>query len=147
MCRGSVNQFRDVSAREPVSTTFQMWQRGTLNSDVFRRGVEAIEWTAEERGLAGLERPARVALGDVNGGILRGMGRNTHVAGCPSNRGYHAKRSRAPDGGTAELGSALSGSQKSLVPDLVIERDDVTVVVDAKYKEHWEEMRERRGPI
>ena len=36
------------------------------------------------------------------------------------------------------------GSQKSLIPDLVIERDDTTVVVDAKYKEHWEEMQERR---
>jgi McrBC 5-methylcytosine restriction system component len=36
------------------------------------------------------------------------------------------------------------GSQKSLVPDIVIERDDTTVIVDAKYKEHWEEMQERR---
>ena len=36
------------------------------------------------------------------------------------------------------------GSQKSLVPDLVIEREDTTIIIDAKYKEHWEEMQERR---
>ena len=36
------------------------------------------------------------------------------------------------------------GSQKSLVPDLVLEREDQTVIVDAKYKEHWEEMQRDR---
>src|SRR5208282_4393955 len=36
------------------------------------------------------------------------------------------------------------GSQKSLVPDLVLEREDQTVIVDAKYKEHWEEMQRNR---
>ncbi len=32
------------------------------------------------------------------------------------------------------------GSQKSLLPDLILERGDTTIIVDAKYKEHWEEM-------
>ena len=36
------------------------------------------------------------------------------------------------------------GSQKSLVPDLVLERENQTVIVDAKYKQHWEEMQEHR---
>jgi hypothetical protein len=36
------------------------------------------------------------------------------------------------------------GSQKALIPDLVIERGDTTIIVDAKYKEHWEEMQDRR---
>jgi 5-methylcytosine-specific restriction endonuclease McrBC regulatory subunit McrC len=30
------------------------------------------------------------------------------------------------------------------MPDLVIERDDITVIIDAKYKDHWEEMQRRR---
>ncbi len=54
LCLGLLYLVRDVSTREPISTTFQMWYRRTLNSETFRRGVEAIEWTAEERGLAGL---------------------------------------------------------------------------------------------
>jgi 5-methylcytosine-specific restriction endonuclease McrBC regulatory subunit McrC len=36
---------------------------------------------------------------------------------------------------------AYLGSQKSLVPDLWMERDDLTLIVDAKYKRHWEELR------
>ncbi len=40
--------------------------------------------------------------------------------------------------------SPYLGSQKSLVPDLVLEREDQTIIVDAKYKEHWEEMQRNR---
>ena len=29
------------------------------------------------------------------------------------------------------------GSQRSLIPDLILEMEDVAVVVDAKYKRHW----------
>ena len=36
------------------------------------------------------------------------------------------------------------GSQKSLIPDVVIDRDDTTIIVDAKYKDHWEEMQDHR---
>ena len=34
------------------------------------------------------------------------------------------------------------GSQKSLVPDILLEHEDVTVVIDAKYKRHWEELQQ-----
>ncbi len=37
-----------------------------------------------------------------------------------------------------------AGSPRSLVPDLVLEREDVVVVLDAKYKRHAEEI-ERLG--
>lgn len=33
-----------------------------------------------------------------------------------------------------------SGSQRSLVPDLVFRLEGCTLVVDAKYKRHWEEL-------
>ena len=36
------------------------------------------------------------------------------------------------------------GSQRYLLPDLILERGDTTLIVDAKYKTHWEEMQERR---
>jgi hypothetical protein len=36
------------------------------------------------------------------------------------------------------------GSQKYLLPDVVLERGDTTVIVDAKYKEHWEELSTHR---
>jgi len=35
------------------------------------------------------------------------------------------------------------GSQKSLVPDIWVEWDSITLIVDAKYKRHWEELQQR----
>ena len=35
------------------------------------------------------------------------------------------------------------GSQRSLIPDLILEMEDVAIIVDAKYKKHWEELQER----
>jgi hypothetical protein len=32
------------------------------------------------------------------------------------------------------------GSQKSLIPDIVIHRESETIVIDAKYKQHWEDI-------
>ncbi|MEP7216180.1 MAG: hypothetical protein ABI782_07990 [Anaerolineaceae bacterium] len=32
------------------------------------------------------------------------------------------------------------GSQRYLLPDVVMQRDDVSFVFDAKYKQHWEEL-------
>lgn len=40
------------------------------------------------------------------------------------------------------------GSQKYLLPDFVLERDNETIIFDAKYKAHWEELnRERWGSM
>src|SRR6516165_5142339 len=55
ICRSLIDLVRDVSPRAPLPAAIQIWQQqGALKSEVFRRGVEVIEWTAEERGLAGL---------------------------------------------------------------------------------------------
>ncbi len=144
MCRGLIDQVRDVSAREPLPTTFQVWQRGTLRTDVFHRGVEAIEWTAEERGLAGTS--------DLQG-LPWAMSMEQFFEAWVETLMSHVARRI---GGVVRSGRERQtvvplnwdppylGSQKSLVPDVVIERDDVTVIVDAKYKEHWEEMQRRR---
>ena len=40
------------------------------------------------------------------------------------------------------LGSRPMWAQRSLIPDLILEMDDVAVIVDAKYKRHWEELQE-----
>ena len=32
------------------------------------------------------------------------------------------------------------GSQKYLLPDVIIEKENEIIILDAKYKEHWEEM-------
>ena len=143
-CRSLIDLVRDVRPRAPLPTAVQLWQRGTLKSEVFRRGVEAIEWTADERGLAGLS--------DFEG-IPWAMSMEQFFEAW-----VEALMSRVARqiGGTLRTGRQRQtvvpltweppylGSQKSLIPDLVIERGDTTTIVDAKYKEHWEEMQERR---
>src|ERR1700730_3797105 len=144
ICRDLIGRVLDVSPHEPPPTAFQVWQRNTLRTGVFRRGVQAIEWTAEERGLAGLsdlqglpwamsmeqffeawvETLMSLIVRRIGGALRSGRERQTVV---PLN-----------------WDPPYLGSQKSLIPDLIIEREDTTIIVDAKYKEHWEEMQERR---
>ncbi|MGH7931583.1 MAG: 5-methylcytosine restriction system specificity protein McrC [Candidatus Binataceae bacterium] len=144
MCRGLIEQVRDVGPREPLPTTFQVWQRGGLRTDAFHRGIEAIEWTAEERGLAGMS--------DLQG-LPWAMSMEQFFEAWVETLMSHVARRI---GGTIRSGRERQtivplnwdppylGSQKSLIPDVVIEREDTTIIVDAKYKEHWEEMQECR---
>jgi hypothetical protein len=143
-CQRMLDRVRNVAPREPTPSMIQSWLSGRLRTDVLRHGVEAIEWTAQERGLAGLSDlrglpwalpmdqffeswaetiMARVAM--RCGGILRTGRRRETVVPLSWSPPY-------------------LGSQKSLIPDLVLEREDRTVIVDAKYKDHWEEMQTRR---
>lgn len=143
LCRRMIDQLLDVVPREPRPTTFEIWNRGTLHTDAFRRGIEAIEWTAEERGLAGLS--------DLSGLPWAMSMEQFFEAWVEALMSQVARQV----GGTLRTGRERQtvvpinwdppylGSQKSLVPDVVIEREDATVIIDAKYKEHWEEMQER----
>jgi McrBC 5-methylcytosine restriction system component len=145
ICRGLIDLVRDVSPRAPLPAAIQIWQQqGALKSEVFRRGVEVIEWTAEERGLAGLSELE---------GIPWAMSMEQFFEAWVETLMSRVARQV---GGTLRTGRERQtvvpltweppylGSQKSLIPDLVIERGDTTTIIDAKYKEHWEEMQGRR---
>ena len=41
-------------AREPGPRELESWLRGSLKTDTFRDGIQAVEWTVDDRGLAGL---------------------------------------------------------------------------------------------
>jgi McrBC 5-methylcytosine restriction system component len=144
LCQQLMESVRDVAPREPTPATIYAWLRGRLTTDSFRDGIQAIEWTAQDRGLAGLsdleglpwsmsmdeffEAWAETVLAGVArkiGGILRTARQRQTVTPLSWDPPY-------------------LGSQKSLVPDLVLEREDQTIIVDAKYKEHWEEMQRNR---
>jgi hypothetical protein len=143
-CAGLIDQVRDVIPREPLPTAFQSWLRGTLRTDVYRRGVEAIEWTAEERGLAGTSDlqglPWEMSMEQFFEGWVETI--MSHVVSRVGGiiRSGRERQTIVP----LNWDPPYLGSQKSLIPDLVIERDDTTVIVDAKYKEHWEDMQDRR---
>ncbi len=129
----------DETPVRPTARVLQMVGRLPLRSEIFHHGLEAIEWTAEERGLAGLcelegipwvmdmdlffeawvecvlERASR----EIGGLLRRGRTRQTQAP----------LRWEPPSAGT----------QVSLIPDLVLEAPDFTLIADAKYKRHLEE--------
>ena len=45
---------REVSASRSASGEVQTWFRRPMRTEVFFEGIQAIDWTVEERGLAGL---------------------------------------------------------------------------------------------
>jgi hypothetical protein len=131
-----------VTSRQPGGQELQAWARRPLRADTLAEGLQAIEWTVEERGLAGLsdlegipwtmpmesffEAWVETVLRKValrTGGRLRVARRRETVSPISWDPPY-------------------LGSQNSLVPDLLLEHEDTTLIVDAKYKRHWEEMNE-----
>jgi hypothetical protein len=135
-----LERVRDAPPRPPSPRHLEAWLRGPLRADVFRDGLQAIEWTIEERGLAGLsdleglpwvlpmEAFFEAWMEKVFEGVARRIGGNIRTG--------RRRQTIAP----LNWAPPYLGSQKYLLPDLILERSDMTIIVDAKYKEHWEEM-------
>ncbi|MBL3593048.1 MAG: hypothetical protein JMJ93_05995 [Synergistaceae bacterium] len=139
-CESLIRQVRDHSPRRPSGLFFNRWSRIPLQSEVFRQGLQAMEWSVEQRGLAGLGElegiPWRMAMEDFFESWLE-----TLCSRVAPLLGGVLKRGRLGETVAAfSWEPAFSGTQRSLVPDLVIEREDRVIVVDAKYKRHWEEL-------
>lgn len=131
---------RDAAPVRPTEVQMQTIARLPLRSEALHQGLEAIEWTAEERGLAGLcdlegipwvmdmdqffEAWVEYVLEYVTrrvGGVLR--------------RG-RTKQTLVP----LHWSPPSEGTQFSLLPDFVLEAADFTLIADAKYKRHLEEF-------
>ena len=124
----------------PNSSTLAAWLHRPMRSEQFTDGLQAIEWTVEERGLAGLSDLAGIPwtmrmdqffeawVETVFCTIARRTGGRMKVG--RKHETTHAVNWEPP----------YLGSQKSLIPDVWLEWDSLTLIVDAKYKRHWEEM-------
>jgi hypothetical protein len=133
-----------TSPRLPGPAARGNWSRAKAPHKVFREGIQAIEWTVDERGLAGLAELSGLAWRmDMEvffeawvEAVAEQAARRT---GCILTAGRRGE-TKVP----LDWNPPSAGSQRSLVPDLVLRRQDVVVVVDAKYKRHAEEI-ERLG--
>jgi len=144
LCESLLRKVGHTPPQPPSKRLLASWHQRPLSTRPFTEGLQAIEWTIEERGLAGLSDlsglPWRLEmerffeawvesivehLGRLCGGMVRSGRREqtrAHLSWTPS----------------------FAGSQRSLLPDVVLDRGDVVVVFDAKYKHHLEEL-ERTG--
>lgn len=131
-----------VASRQPAAQDVQSWLRRPIRTEVFTEGLQAIEWTLDERGLAGLsdlegipwtmpmeqffeawvETVLRTVALRTGGGVRVGRRRETVVP--------------------LAWDPPYFGSQRSLVPDMFLEHEEATIIVDAKYKRHWEELQD-----
>jgi len=138
-----LRRVQTVPAYIPSSTMLIGWLQRLMRSEPFINGLQAIEWTIDERALAGLsdlegipwtmpmdqffeswiETVFRVVAQRTGGQMRVGRKRET----------VHALNWEPP----------YLGSQKSLVPDIWLEWESTTLIVDAKYKRHWEELQQR----
>jgi hypothetical protein len=142
-CQNLIENVAGCPPKKPSPKFFDRWQKVPIKSDILREGLQAIQWTADERGLAG--------LGELEG-IPWMMRMEQFFEGWLESL---VKRAAMLTGGIVKSGrlkqtvAALSwdpafvGSQRSLIPDLVVEREDQVIIFDAKYKQHWEEIREK----
>jgi hypothetical protein len=131
-----------VSAYRPSPRDLDAWVRSPLCTEVLSEGIEAIAWTVDETGLAGLSDLEGIpwtmrmefffeawvetvlrAVAVRTGGLLR----------CGRKRQTVSPLAWDPP---------YLGSQRSLVPDLLFEAEGCTIIVDAKYKRHWEELQQ-----
>jgi len=129
-----------IPTRRPEKSDVEAWLRRPMRTSGFVEGLQAIDWTVEDRGLAGLsdlegipwtmpmeqffeawvETVMRVVARQVGGTLKVGRRRET-VSPLAWDPPY-------------------MGSQRSLIPDMILEHEGVSVIVDAKYKRHWEEL-------
>ncbi len=131
-----------VPAYVPSPTTLAQWFRRPLRAEQFINGLQAIEWTAEERGLAGVSDlegiPWTMPMDKFFEAWVETVVRVVaQWTGGQMKVGRKRETTRPINWSPSYL-----GSQKSLVPDIWLEWDSATLIVDAKYKRHWEELQQ-----
>jgi McrBC 5-methylcytosine restriction system component len=138
-----LRRVHSVAPYLPSTSTLTTWLHRPMRSEQFADGLQAIEWTVEERGLAGLSDLEGIPwtmrmdqffeswIETVFALVARRTGGQMRVG--RKRETVHALNWEPP----------YLGSQKALIPDLWLEWQDTTLIVDAKYKRHWEEIQEK----
>lgn len=130
--------------RMPDQRVRKAWGARAITPRVFREGIQAMDWTIDERGIAGLSDLSGLAwrmdmevffeswVEAIAESAARHVGARI--------RSGRRQQTRVP----LDWNPPSAGSQRALIPDVILERDDVVVILDAKYKRHAEEI-ERLG--
>jgi hypothetical protein len=144
ICTNLLRAVDDVVPRAPSPRQLESWFRTPLATTPFLEGLNAITWTTDDTGLGGMtdwrglpwamsmEQFYEAWVETVCTRYIRRFGGRLKVG--------RRRETVTP----ISWERAYLGSQKFLLPDIVIEQEDRTIYVDAKYKDHWEELRQHR---
>lgn len=143
LCERLLMKVRGVAPALPSRGTFEQWMQRPMRRSQLTEGLEAIEWTVNDRGLAGLSDldgiPWMLPMNEFFEAFVE-----TVLASVVRRLGAQLKVGRRRETTHAiNWSTPLVGSQASLIPDLWMEWQDTTLIVDAKYKRHWQELQER----
>ncbi len=127
----------------PRSTQMEGWLRKPLKNELYVDGIQALLWTIEKRGLAGASKLE---------GIPWVMQMESFFEAWIETLFHSIARTTA---GSLKVGRLRQttrpiawdppylGSQKSLIPDIWLQWNSTTLVIDAKYKRHFDELQSR----
>lgn len=126
--------------RQVAPAVVMAWLRRPTTLTPVRLGLEAGLWTVEERGLAGTADLSGLSW-RLDMDLLFESWVDSHLTSWAPRHGLIAKLGlRRETVIPLQWQPPYLGSQKSLAPDAVLSRPDLTLVVDAKYKSHWDEL-------
>ncbi len=144
LCKELLDRVRDVPALRPSRNRLNSWLHSHVRTAAFSNGIEAVEWTVEDRGLAGLSElqglPWRLPMEEFFEAWVE-----TVIGQIARKTGGRMRSGRRRETITPlSWAPPYSGSQRYLLPDLILEREGETIIIDAKYRRHLEEL-EREG--
>jgi len=131
---------REFPVCVPSAGQMASWLRKPLRTEFYTEGLQAIQWTLERRGLAGssnlegipwvmeMERFFEAWVETVFHSVARTSGATMKTG--------RLRQTTKP----ISWDPPFLGSQKSLIPDLWLQWGSTTLIVDAKYKRHFEEL-------
>jgi hypothetical protein len=129
-----------VPVHVPSTMTLGAWLRRPFRTEQLINGLQAIEWTIEERGLAGLSDlegiPWKMPMDQFFEAWVETA---FHLVAQRTGAQMKVGRKRETTH-PVNWDPPYLGSQKSLMPDVWLQWDNTTLIVDAKYKRHWEEL-------
>ncbi|HEV3258569.1 MAG TPA: hypothetical protein VG013_16955 [Gemmataceae bacterium] len=140
-----VQQVQDIAPRVPDRRALdQLLHDAGLPSEYLLRGLEALGWLAEDRGLAGLAETDGLAWSLRMHELFECW--VEHLVGCWAHRigGQLASGRRGQTVFPIHWRRPAAGSLSSLVPDLIVRTKAAVFIFDAKYKGHFEEFDDRR---
>lgn len=139
-CNHLLSLVRNVPPRKPTSSFYLRCYGDRYRNEIYRQGIQAIEWSVEDRGLAGISEIQGLPwvlpmdlffeawVETLSSQLVRKIGGTLKVG--------RRRETLVP----IYWDKSMKSTQKYLLPDIIVEHDDVTLVVDAKYKRHWEEF-------
>ncbi len=116
-----LSRVRGISARRPATGDLQTWLRRPLRTDVFVEGLQAIDWTVEDRGLAGLSDLEGIPWSMPMESFFEAWVETVVRCVARKTGGFLRAGRRRETISPLAWEPPYVGSQRSLVPDLILE--------------------------